>query len=321
MNETTQYHVAKDGQTLGPYTEELIAQCLKEGRLTQADFVLNPEKQEWVTIASATFLKFNAKPSLPPLPVSQSIPPAPMPLGLAEKKQNEAAQATTKSPLDSSNVTNYKNVPWFRRAGILNLFSVLGLGLFFLVSPLLAFLVLFFPTIIILSGNVFTKKTNPDGTLIKWNWNFKLGPVVLCGLALAATVFLVIAGISTVEKAETMNNAQQIALTKAEVSALEAALESFKADNGDYPHSDKYSNVGLASNSLYGVLSNNNGKAHFDFPQKMTNASGIVDPFGKVYGYAYPGSAKRGGPGFYDLWSTAGTSDSPADEQKWIKNW
>ena len=49
-----EYHVAKDGANLGPYTEEVIEQCLKEGRLTKTDLILCPEKQEWVAIGSAT---------------------------------------------------------------------------------------------------------------------------------------------------------------------------------------------------------------------------------------------------------------------------
>ena len=81
MNETKpQYHVAKDGQTLGPYTEEAIAQCLREGRLSQVDYVLHPDKMEWVSISDATFLKFNTEPPLPPV----AQPPLPVVTGKAK---------------------------------------------------------------------------------------------------------------------------------------------------------------------------------------------------------------------------------------------
>ena len=72
---TTQYYVAKDGQTLGPYTEETICQCLKEGRLAQGDYVLHPEKLEWVSIEAATFLNVIPETPLPALPPLPANPP------------------------------------------------------------------------------------------------------------------------------------------------------------------------------------------------------------------------------------------------------
>jgi hypothetical protein len=70
------YHVAKDGQTLGPYTEETINLKLNEGHLNRADYVLDPKKQEWVTLNTATFL-FNPKQALPPLTQRQTAASSP----------------------------------------------------------------------------------------------------------------------------------------------------------------------------------------------------------------------------------------------------
>ena len=106
-----------------------------------------------------------------------------------------------------------------------------------------------------------------------------------------------------------------------EIAALSAALESYKADMGDYPPSTNFPNTGVASNSLYGVLSPSTGKIYFEFNKSMTSAAGITDPFGTAYYYAYPGSASRSGTNFFDLWSTAGTSTNVTNEPRWIKNW
>ena len=94
----TQYHVAKDGANLGPYTEEVIEQCLKEGRLTKTDLILCPEKQEWVAIGSATFLGFHSAASLPPLP-SSALPPLPAALpSLHSMPEASKMQGATTKP-------------------------------------------------------------------------------------------------------------------------------------------------------------------------------------------------------------------------------
>lgn len=112
---------------------------------------------------------------------------------------------------------------------------------------------------------------------------------------------------------------------EAEIAALSAALESYRADNGDYPLSTTYPNSGVSPNSLYGVLSPSSGKVYFEFRKGMTNSSGIVDPFGVAYYYVYTNSggtngtngSPNNGPNFFDLWSTAGSTSSNV----WIKNW
>lgn len=105
---------------------------------------------------------------------------------------------------------------------------------------------------------------------------------------------------------------------EAEIAALSAALESYKADNGDYPTN---ANSGTNDTSLFGVLSPSAGKVYFEFSKGMTSSLGIVDPFGTTYYYNYPGSSSRNGTNFFDLFSTAGTSTNASNEVKWIKNW
>jgi type II secretory pathway pseudopilin PulG len=109
---------------------------------------------------------------------------------------------------------------------------------------------------------------------------------------------------------------------EAEIAALSAALESYKADLGDYPYSADYPNTNPAvSNSLYRALSPATGKVYFEFSKGMTSTAGIVDPFGTIYYYQYPGATNRSGSNFYDLYSTAGSANTASNEVKWIKNW
>ena len=111
---------------------------------------------------------------------------------------------------------------------------------------------------------------------------------------------------------------------EAEIAALSAALESYKADMGDYPvidNGDPNSTIvnpgsDAKSQQLLTNLMPTNGKVYFEFRKGMTNAAGaIVDPFGNRYGYRYPGT--NSGSNFFDLWSTVGTTNTNA----WIKNW
>ena len=130
--------------------------------------------------------------------------------------------------------------------------------------------------------------------------------VVITIIAILASLVLSTAGY--IQKKGAMARAE------AEIAAMSASLESYKADNGDYPTA---TNSGTDTNSLYGVLSPPSGKVYFEFNKRMTNTNGIVDPFGTAYGYTYPGATNRNGTNFFDLWSTAGSTNTNA----YIKNW
>ena len=104
-----------------------------------------------------------------------------------------------------NNYYNYNEVPWSRRAESHNVFALLCFifwvlfpcipALFYsgdfpfqLVGMPLAFLAMIFPSIIVITGNVYTKKTNTDGTLKKWNWILRFCTVVICVLMLLGTI-------------------------------------------------------------------------------------------------------------------------------------
>jgi len=142
--------------------------------------------------------------------------------------------------------------------------------------------------------------------------------VVIAIIAILASLVLSTAGY--VQKKGATSRAE------AEIAALSAALESYKADMGDYPLSATFPNTSVAANTLYGVLSPSSNspssnKVYFEFSKGMTSSTGIVDPFGTVYYYSYPGLTNRSGTNFFDLYSTAGSANTPTNEVKWIKNW
>jgi len=143
---------------------------------------------------------------------------------------------------------------------------------------------------------------------------------------------------------------------EAEIAAMSAALENYKADNGIYPTDSNtkalkanlmgnptqtiYQNASL---SLYKSLSGDSdndanrideSKSYFPFkpnqlsPTTQTQAVAFIrDPFGNSYGYSTAkNSNPNGSDGYnqtFDLWSTSGvisTSTTP-DQAQWIKNW
>ena len=130
---------------------------------------------------------------------------------------------------------------------------------------------------------------------------------------------------------------------EAEIAAMSAALENYKADNGIYPRDATtdalksrapdpatYAPASLyLYNQLAGVTDGSRtptAKSYFSFkpnqlsPSDQTqNVTFIRDPFGNSYGYstAYQLSSADGYNPTYDLWSTA----NETDQARWIKNW
>src|SRR5207244_5262094 len=137
---------------------------------------------------------------------------------------------------------------------------------------------------------------------------------------------------------------------EAEIAAISAALESYKADNGIYPRdATKTDQVDPAASPipitatqfLYEQLSGNSAtnlqpisgaKSYFAFKPQMlfgtkdsngnlTSVSYIRDPFGNSYGYSTLKAS--GGTGGYnptfDLWSIADDS-SGTNQTRWNKN-
>lgn len=84
----------------------------------------------------------------------------------------------------------YDQIPWHRREGTLNVFSGLGFASLVLIGgPIIAFLLLLFPAVVSLSGEVYRKKVGQDGALLKWGRNHRWGPILLCLIALVLSMF------------------------------------------------------------------------------------------------------------------------------------
>ena len=179
-------------------------------------------------------------------------------------------------------------------------------------------------------------------------------------LLVVITIIIVLAGlilatVGYVQKKGARSRAE------AEIAAMSAALESYKADNGIYPTDSNTTeklkakdgnpaDYQTASTYLYEQLSGDDdgdpttppsatAKNYFGSalkPQMLSpNPPGpktfIRDPFGNSYGYSTlkavtPTSTDGYNPTF-DLWSTAGlTTDPPTSgtdtiTPQWIKNW
>ena len=143
---------------------------------------------------------------------------------------------------------------------------------------------------------------------------------------------------------------------EAEIAAISAALESYKADNGIYPRDTTNSttdnlNARTSGNpttyqtaslflydSLFGSSTSGSrtaasgAKSYFAFKPNMLgpsdqtqNVQYVRDPFGNSYGYstAYQKDPATGYNPTFDLWSTSGNIDAnnPPNQTQWIKNW
>jgi prepilin-type N-terminal cleavage/methylation domain-containing protein len=141
---------------------------------------------------------------------------------------------------------------------------------------------------------------------------------------------------------------------EAEIAAISAAIENYKADNGIYPRdtlnnttdnldprtAGNPTNYQTASlflyDSLFGSATSGSrtaasgAKSYFVFKPTMLSPSDqtrnvqyIRDPFGNSYGYstAYQKNPALGYNPTYDLWSTAGATSATPNQTQWIKNW
>ena len=152
----------------------------------------------------------------------------------------------------------------------------------------------------------------------------------LIELLVVITVIAILAGL-ILNTAGYIQKKSARSRAEAEIAALAAALENYKADNGDYPTGANGLATGTASPGtnnafLRSALAPTSGKVYFAFTKGMgTNSTSlstntnqaILDPFGEGYGYMYPGSSTRSGTNFFDLWSRGGTTNT----NQWIKNW
>ncbi|MFL6589173.1 MAG: type II secretion system protein [Chthoniobacterales bacterium] len=174
-------------------------------------------------------------------------------------------------------------------------------------------------------------------------------------LLVVMVIIIVLAGLILATAGYVQNKGKR-SRTEAEIAAISAALENYKADNGVYPsgaetNALKPNSMGDptqkeyrdASLALYKAISGDadndvnriaESKSYFSLKANQLEPTDqglavtfIKDPFGLSYGYSTVKSSLPGGADGYnptfDLWSTGGEKEaSPSPSQaKWIKNW
>ena len=174
-------------------------------------------------------------------------------------------------------------------------------------------------------------------------------------LLIVMAIIIVLAGL-ILATANYVQKKGQRSRAEAEIAAISAALENYKADNGVYPSSAetntlKPNTMGdpstasytSASLALYKLISGDadnsddrsaESKSYFNFKPNQLSPTDqtakvlfIRDPFGNSYGYStVKASAPTGSDGYnptFDLWSTSGNIDTsnPPNQSQWIKNW
>jgi type II secretory pathway pseudopilin PulG len=188
--------------------------------------------------------------------------------------------------------------------------------------------------------------TNGSGAWHKRRYN----AFTILELLVVITIIIVLAGLilSTVGYVQKKGARSR---AEAEIAAISAALESYKADNGIYPTSANTNALNARTNvnpsgyqtacfDLYTALTgdtdgnrilnssdaNPSAKSYFSFKPNMLSppggsgtVTGIRDPFGNSYGYstAQQADSTKGFNPTFDLWSTANSSN----QIEWIKNW
>jgi len=161
-------------------------------------------------------------------------------------------------------------------------------------------------------------------------------------LLVVITIIIILAGLTIATMGYVQDKAKR-SRAEAEIAAISAALENYKADNGIYPRSSETDALdptaggnpaSSASLKLYEFLSGDTDydrkadtKSYFSFkPNQLSptdqaqKVTALADPFGNPYGYSTMKASdptKNGYNPTFDLWSTAGGKLSPS----WIKNW
>ena len=146
-------------------------------------------------------------------------------------------------------------------------------------------------------------------TLRQWSGGFTIVELMVVITIISILAGLILSTAGYVQKKGATSRAS------GEIAAMAAALENYKADNGDYPSNSSSANT---TSLLQALMPTNGGKIYYEFKTNSITNTGILDPFGLPYYYIYTNGAPNNGTNFYDLWSTAGGSGNSA---KWIKNW
>ncbi len=151
-------------------------------------------------------------------------------------------------------------------------------------------------------------------------------------------IILVLAGLILATSSYVHNKGAR-SRAEAQIAAMSAALENYKADNGIYPANSTLvptepnpTNYQAASKILFQSLTGDSdidgqpGPSTSYMALKPNQIGGtspaffVKDPFGNSYGYSTVGPTGGGYNPTFDLWSTAG-STTDTGKSGWVKNW
>ncbi len=130
---------------------------------------------------------------------------------------------------------------------------------------------------------------------------------------------------------------------EAEIAAMEAALESYRADNGIYPDTDAADDpqalyqalTGDGDDQLGGSTASSGaenfgqqGKVYMELKEnsQFNTEFEVIDPWGIPYHFESDPDGSANSNDIYnvatfDLWSSAGTADGTKDDNDDITNW
>jgi len=187
-------------------------------------------------------------------------------------------------------------------------------------------------------------RANSSSLVIRHSSSRLAAGFTIIELIVVIGIVLVLAGLSLATSGYVHNKGAR-SRAEAEIAAISAALENYKADNGVYVAAtaidaktvgNNLSSYAAPSLTLYDGLtgdmnhdrSPDAGKSSYITfkPNQLSPASDnvayIKDPFGNSYGYstANAADATKGYNPTFDLWSTGGASTG-SDQSQWVKNW
>lgn len=116
MTNSNQHHVSKNGQTLGPWTVEEIAQKLASGEIAITDFAWDDSSTQWVSLLEFAELKTHLqsrKPAAPPKPTAK----APVTSVASTDVKTQEVKTSAKPTVVGSSMSEDEAIQWYVTRG------------------------------------------------------------------------------------------------------------------------------------------------------------------------------------------------------------
>ena len=201
------YWLSRDGGAAeGPFAEEQLLTMWQTGQVSAGALVTMNGEEEWQPIteiissmeaqrrgvdgdgSEPQFMQSSRQSNFA-TPITKACPMCGEQILLAAKKCKHCGELLDRSVRHPTSAPkpgqfySYDEVPFLRRSEINSLFVIFGL---------FTGITLILPVIMLLSGDIFYNKTNPDGTLRKWSFANKVVAVIF--LLLWLVMFALVSG-------------------------------------------------------------------------------------------------------------------------------